>query len=274
MSSQLQPADSLSTSLSNGPDSSRHPPARVEWLQSVELGYALDGEEHDRHSRPPADGAYRCFNCGATHGTMLKCGRCRVACYCQRECQVNDWKVGGHRRACDSYRRVGPEMGSIPGEADRDEARTEIFYRIRYYACPYAVHKFRELGKGFLFVQGNCTLAVGSLVGTPKDRYGRVIDDPPRSLLLHYLTIGEYDAEVCKDDFEMMVVRNQLREAVLEKYDEYTQVVVLMKFRCGSLALGIAEIAPGFAACQKLGLEYFAGSTAGALQLNLDDDKY
>ena len=34
-------------------------------------------------------------------GMRLKaCGRCRVAQYCSTECQVSDWKQGGHKERC------------------------------------------------------------------------------------------------------------------------------------------------------------------------------
>jgi hypothetical protein len=93
-----------------------------------------------------------------------------------------------------------------------------------------------------------------------------------RSLLIHYLTLGEYNQEVIRADFEMAVVRDDLRAAV-EAYDEEKEVVVLMRFRCGHVALGTALLIPDYRVCKKLGQDYhFAeDSRAGALQLNLDD---
>jgi len=213
-----------------------------------------------------------CFNCGSTHAKLLKCGQCRVASYCQKDCQVNDWKNGQHKSYCNYYRRVGPYMTFLD-DNDNDsklEALTEVFARVRLYACPYAVYKYETLGKGFLFIQSNTTLAACSLP-IPKDSYGRSIG--PRSLLLHYLTIGEYDLEVCRDDFELAVVRSELKEAV-DNYDESCQVVLLTRFRCGHLSVGVTPIVPDYAVCRKLGNEYYAeSSTAGALQLNLDEMK-
>ena len=209
-----------------------------------------------------------CFNCGnAKESKQLKCAKCRVAGYCQKECQVKDWKKGGHKVYCDAYRRVGPLM-KIGTDSEKLDARTEIFARIRYYACPYAVHKFQALGRGFLFIQSNSTLAACSLP-LPKDSSGRIMA-PERSLLIHYLTLGEYDSEVCRDDFELAIVRPHLKEAV-DSYDEEKQIVILTRFRCGNLAVGITPIVPDFAVCRKLGHDYFSESTAGALQLNLDD---
>lgn len=155
----------------------------------------------------------------------------------------------------------------ISDPESKASARQEIFGRIRFYACPYAVHKERELGKGFLFIQSTGTLASMSLA-VPKDSYGRVI--PNRSLVVHYLTLGEYDSEVCREDFELATVRPKLKEAI-DVYDEEKQVVLLMRFQCGHLAVGIAPLVLEYAVCRKLGSDYYASSDAGALQLNIDD---
>ena len=45
-----------------------------------------------------------CSNCGIGErggGAALKpCSRCKVALYCGRGCQVQHWKVGGHKAVC------------------------------------------------------------------------------------------------------------------------------------------------------------------------------
>jgi hypothetical protein len=82
--------------------------------------------------------------------------------------------------------------------------------------CPYAVHKRSTLGRGFVFIQSDNTLATMSLT-SPKDSFGRPTST--RSLLIHFLTLGEFDMEVCRDDFEMATVRSELQNAV-EQYDE------------------------------------------------------
>lgn len=91
-----------------------------------------------------------------------------------------------------------------------------------------------------------------------------------RSVWIHYLTLAEYDQEVCRDDFEMAVVRDELHEAV-ESYDELSQVVVLMRLRCGHVALGTAPLGLDLDVSRRMGRMYFEGSYAGSLQLNLDD---
>ena len=52
----------------------------------------------------------KCFTCGKENekltaggvgdGGLLKCGGCRFAEYCSKECQVKDWKAGGHKKLC------------------------------------------------------------------------------------------------------------------------------------------------------------------------------
>jgi hypothetical protein len=44
-----------------------------------------------------------------------------------------------------------------------------------------------------------------------------------------------------------------------------------MRMRCGHVAVGRATLVPDWGVCKKLGLDYYAESGAGALQLNIDD---
>lgn len=234
----------------------------IEWLQCIELGY--DGAS-SKDENPV------CFSCGKSDVKLSQCSKCSVAGYCSRDCQVKHWKTGsgggGHKHSCQAYARVGVNM-SIESDDDKAAARKDVLQRIRFYACPYAVQKESTLGRGFLFIQSDCTLAELSLP-LPKSSTGRPINKL-RAVLLHYLTVGEYDSEVCREDFELAVVRTKLQEAV-DEYDVQTHVVLLMRFRCGHVALGVAPLVPDYPICKSLGKEYFENSTAGALQLNLDD---
>jgi len=153
-------------------------------------------------------------------------------------------------------------------ESDKEQVRNEVFGRVRFYACPYAVYKTSVLGRGFLFIQSDSTLATMSLT-IPKDSYGRATNT--RSLLLHFLTLGEYNVEVCRDDFEMAMVRTKLEEAV-ENYDEEREVIILMRYRCGHVAVGRSKlVTPDYNLCRRLGQDYYAENNAASLQLNLDD---
>lgn len=153
---------------------------------------------------------------------------------------------------------------------DKDQARQDILSRVRFYAFPYAVHKsLTQGGRGLLFIQSDSTLAAMSLPTTVSSN-GRPITKL-RSVLLHWLTMKEYDSELCKDDFEMATVRSDLKVAV-ETYDEQIEVTVLMRFRCGHVAVGVAPIVPDYKLCVALGKEYYgSGQGAGGLQLNIDD---
>lgn len=155
-------------------------------------------------------------------------------------------------------------------ERKKSEARCDLFHRIRFYACAYAVHQASTLGRGFLFLQSNHSLARMSLTTPHQDAYGKPIF-PNRSVLVHYLTLGEYDSEVCRDDFEMAMVRTELQNEVEKNYDDQTQVVVLMRFRCGHVALGTATLVPDYQACRTLGFTYFGDKETPSLQLNIDD---
>ena len=168
----------------------------------------------------------------------------------------------------EAYKRVGEDMMIIFGD-DKDAARQDILTRIRFYAYPYAVHKASITGPGFLFVQSDSSLAVLSLP-VPILSNGRECPTQ-RSVLLHWLTMKEYDSEVCMDDFELAGVRKELKAAV-ETHDEEVEVPVLMRFRCGHVAVGIAPLVPDFKLCVVLGKEYYgSGQGDGALQLNIDD---
>jgi hypothetical protein len=253
----------------------------IQWTKTLELSYsytdAAGAATPAALLLPPV-----CFGCGreqeqpasntTQHTPFLKCAKCRVAGYCSKNCQVADWKKQ-HKLACTTYARVvvGENRSlQIESEQDQAEARNEIFARIRFYACPYAVTRHAVLGRGFLFIQSDLTLAALSLPVPIDIVTGRLTPGIIRSVMVHYLTLGEYDQEVCRDDFEMAAVRTELQHAVAS-YETELQVVVLMRFRCGHMALGTATLVPDYKVCQLLGRDYFGATDAGALQLNLDD---
>ena len=152
---------------------------------------------------------------------------------------------------------------------DKESARQDVFQRIRFYACPYFVYKSESRKeRGLLFIQSDSTLAEMSLPipilanGLPMEK--------TRSILMHFLTIDEYDKELCRDDFELTIVRKNLNTAVSE-YEESKQIVVMMRFRCGHISVGVTNLVPDYSLCKTLGKEYYANAGTGAVQLNLDD---
>ena len=228
-------------------------PNTVQWIKAIELGY--------KESEPRT---MACFGCGTkTAEKLSKCSKCGVAAYCSRECQIQDWKAGRHKMACPSYARVAKAPLC---DKTKETIRNELFARIRFYVCPYAVFRTAELGRGFLFLQTDRTLEDMSLY-IPKDCTGHTIN---RSVLLHFLTLGEFDSEVCRTDFELALMRTPLKEAV-ETYDTEQEVVLLCRYRCGNMSLGRAALVPDYRICKKLGQDYYSENSAGALQLNLDD---
>ena len=167
-----------------------------------------------------------------------------------------------------AYKRVGPDM-IICFPADKETARQDIFQRIRFYACPYYVYRSSVAKKkGFLFIQSDSTLSEMSLP-IPKLSNGLPITKP-RSILLHFLTIEEYSTELCRDDFEMTSVKSELSGAVAECNEEI-EIAIMMRFRCGHVAVGIAPLVPDYHLCKTLGPQYYAEAGSGAVQLNLDD---
>lgn len=47
-----------------------------------------------------------CKHCGGKVLGRTKCSRCKNVYYCSKECQVDDWKIGGHRELCSSMATV------------------------------------------------------------------------------------------------------------------------------------------------------------------------
>jgi hypothetical protein len=175
---------------------------------------------------------------------------------------------------------------TFPSDSDRQEAIAELYGRLRMYVGPYAIHRSSQLGRGFIFLQSEWTLAEMSLA-SPQTVLGHSfgsISTPTvsssssnvasphtgRSVWVHFLTVGEFDSEICRDDFELAEVRSKLHDAVAH-YEEQTTIVLLMRFRCGHVSLATTPLFPDYGICQRLGKDYYENSSAGALQLNIDD---
>ena len=55
---------------------------------------------------------------------MRRCSGCRQAYYCSKECQVRDWKEGGHKEVCKSIQR---SHGFDPGDCTMDTMKEMTF---------------------------------------------------------------------------------------------------------------------------------------------------
>lgn len=273
----------------------------IEWLQCLELSYdTTTGSSNNTTPDSPAileNGTYEtpedgCFHCGETSSDTKKlstCSKCQIAKYCSRDCQIEDWKTGSsntnttieqpkipHKHLCQAFRTCGTTL-QLTTTDQKEQARNILWTSIRFYSCPYSVHHSQTLGRGFCFVQSPFTL---NQIALPHQVYSKLYagqqQQQSRNVLIHYLTLGEYDAELIKDDFELTSVRNTLTTLVNE-YDLEKELVVMMRFRCGHVSVGIIRtIVPEHRICKSLGMDYFGNDSGGeggiqALQLNLDD---
>ena len=274
------------------------PPSSFRWIQSLELGYALPPRSlaatalHNPETSSSDTTTRRvrsCFHCGKQEKEIISspadrlqtCAKCQIATYCSRDCQVSAWKNDGHKKLCPQWARFELKKednnnSETPSNDYHYQLKLEyyefvkeqiVWTKIRYYACPMVVRKYQHIGKGLLFLQSPSTLTEMSTERMPQSQ-----SDQQRQVLLYYLTLGEFDSEVCRHDFELAQVRSSV-QTLLDTYDPHTQVVGVMKFRCGHLAVGTLPLVPDFALCEKLAQDYYGPTGDGppALQLNLDD---
>lgn len=136
-----------------------------------------------------------CFQCSAG-APKAGCSKCHVARYCSRECQVKHWKgSNGHKKNCERYSLLGKAM--VVPESSRRDIVEKIIASVRLYLCPFAVAHAQH-GRGFVFVQSECSLAELALP-LPVDCSGKRLE-LPRALFLHFVSIAEYDEELRREE--------------------------------------------------------------------------
>ena len=159
--------------------------------------------------------------------------------------------------------------------------RENLWNKVCFYAGPYSIFHSRKLGRGFCFLQSpnsisqiEWPLVVFSVFMQTSQQ--NESDDSSnqqkalRSVFIHFLTLGEFNSDLCRDDFKLAAIRDELSKAVNE-YDPKKELVVLMRFQCGHIALGvIKQLVPDYGICLRLGEDYYAETDTNALQLNLD----
>eukprot|EP00904_Undaria_pinnatifida_P003552 jgi/Undpi1/13198/HiC_scaffold_8.g02860.m1 len=233
----------------------------------LDLMYELAGEKATARA-PPGLCLANCqrADCGnaevPTGPAFCCCSKCGAK-YCGRNCQVSDWKAG-HKKMCEQLREMR-EGGAarIKQPLNRQNVMARILGRVRLYLCPFAVCHGEVQGRGFVFVQTpNPVLELEYL--QPVNSNGRKLD---RSIILHFLSMGEFVDAVLQDDFELGVIRSPLETAV-NSYDRKKEMVVLVRARCGYMAVVVLPLVPELAVCRQLGVEY---REKDALQLNLDE---
>jgi hypothetical protein len=218
---------------------------------------------------------------------LLVCSQCRIICYCSAECQKKDWKsktstnIGSHKSLCAAYKDLysppsappppGIDFSTNAAVADIQQKYIEnILRKIRFYLCPYFVHNCAEQGKGFIFIQSNNTLFELSLP-IPKNRHGKAVNNgASRSVTMHFLTMGEFDQEVVREDFEMGACRNELRVGT-ESCDPDKELIVMLRFRCGELRVVRMDLVPPVGVCRALTKEYVEWINKPMMQFNVDD---
>ena len=220
--------------------------------------------------QPPPDGEPRCFRCGAA-GATASCVQCKVAIYCNKECQRLDWKsstgaFGGHKGLCARYKLLGRAM-CVPAASQRALV-SEVLGKARLYLCPFALHHAEASGGGFLFVQSECTLAELALPA-PRDCHGSALTRP-RSLVLQHMALEEY-AEFCAHmggaaQRQGAPSQECMAAAVAARGEE--ELVLLLRTGCGMSAALLTPVVPELRVCRTLAADY-AGKEA--LQLDLDE---
>ncbi|KAJ7163183.1 hypothetical protein C8R46DRAFT_1221969 [Mycena filopes] len=112
----------------------------------------------------------KCYYVGI-HADLKRCSGCRNVYYCSRECQITDWKEGGHRGSCSLQRTLslGSECGLTLTERSwmrallhADYSATELEIYSEVVLC---LRKFPDAGYLVIFDYTDmlCTTAVYSL---------------------------------------------------------------------------------------------------------------
>lgn len=137
MVQQLQVVTALDEYKNNG----------TEWVLGSKglvdtMGYAADGKTeyengdgfwssglgHSADEDPyPHTYSKKCLSCGDDEAEPVRCSRCQMARYCNRDCQKRDWPV--HKQVCVSYKprsiRVPDLSAEKPQEPEKVDTATE-----------------------------------------------------------------------------------------------------------------------------------------------------
>lgn len=151
-----------------------------------------------------------------------------------------------------------------PLDFDKQDIASKLLCKVRLHLGPFTIAHYDKQGRGFAFVQSTAT-AHDLFIARPINSKGRPLE---RSVLIHFLTWGEFVSVVLEDDFEYTVAREPLEEA-LAAYDPEEEYVVLLKLRCGFLAVMRMPLVPSAGACRKLASDYeWAERTSVKLELD------
>ena len=236
--------------------------ANVEWLCEVSHSLIPDRMEQPR----------LCFKCGKPEPGST-CGQCGVARYCDRQCQIADWSAkkgawGGHKTHCGGYKALG--MNQELAVSRQHEVVETLLAKARLYLCPFALCHGSGGGKGkprgLAFLQVGCSLATLALPA-PRDCSGKLLNADERTILVHFVSVEEFEAEVAATDPRISELRQSVSSAVAS-HDDREQIVVLVRASCGFTALLKQPIVPAWNVTCALAQEY---TEQECLQINLDD---
>lgn len=210
------------------------------WEWEDDLLYAL-----------PARTYVKCMRAECLKSASSACARCGAK-FCSRECQVKDWKV--HKRMCSQLKAVYAGLS----REQKHQTVLNVIAKVRMYAFPFYVHQNH---KGILFLQSSNEL-VDFFCEPNVNRFGETIH---RSLVVSFITRREFEDDI--DDFELVFARAAVRRS-LARVDEH-HAVLLLRFRCGYVAVLVAPIVPDLGICRALAGDY---EGKPQLQLNIDDE--
>lgn len=263
--SSNSPTNNTTSNNNNNTQVPEKPPIR--WIKSMELSYEVPSEE-----QPSSTASSSTATASASKATL---------------------QPQAYSSSC----------ALLLSDSKKKEIRDTLWRSIRFYATPYSIFHSQTLGRGFCFIQSPNTIFQISLLpevfravelqklkknhnkqkqekqqdtklSKDEEQMQTQMQIPSRNVLIHHMTLKEYDSELCmKADFELCSVREELIKAVNE-HKRKEEMVLLMRFRCGHVALGVVNppMQPDYKLALSLGRTYFGHDSSGqALQLNLDD---
>jgi hypothetical protein len=186
--------------------------AQVDALQSADGARIVRWLHQDLRAERPGLPPAVCFGCEAP-GATSACAKCGVARYCSRECQLACWNRA-HKAGCAALRSLGPSQRLTTADAVRTAA-DRLVSQLRLYLLPFAAQHggppratlptppannkttVRHPPTGFVFLQSETSLDGLSLPTgrPPRDCSGRPLSQP-RNVLMHFVTLQEFDAEL------------------------------------------------------------------------------
>mmetsp|Transcript_21856 Transcript_21856/g.65513 ORF Transcript_21856/g.65513 Transcript_21856/m.65513 type:complete len:281 (+) Transcript_21856:130-972(+) len=203
--------------------------------------------------------------CAVVEGAakFMACAKCGAR-YCSRDCQVADWKSkvhGGHKALCPQIARL---RGGFDEALKREAVVRGCLGKIRMYAFPFHVCHRALHGPGALFLSSPNELEDFFCEG-PVTRHG---DPARRRVDCTHVTPKQFDEELVAKDFELALARRALGAAVEKCAADASRAPLLVRFRCGYVAVFTTQIVPDVRVCNVLASDY---ENQAVLRLNLDD---